>query len=77
MLHWQHRPSSSLCVGTKAWILLAVATRAYPRMRGGTTITQDKWNRIPFATRQLLEQQIKSLVPEAANRKAACESPRT
>lgn len=35
------------------------------------SVTQEEWARIPFATRQLLEQQIKSLVPAAANRQAA------
>ena len=35
------------------------------------SVTQDEWNRIPFATRQMLELQIKSLVPNGMESKQA------
>lgn len=35
------------------------------------TVSQDEWNRIPFAARQMLEVQIKSLVPDAMKSKQA------
>lgn len=35
------------------------------------SVSQEEWGRIPFTTRQVLEQQIKSLVPVSANSKKA------
>lgn len=35
------------------------------------SVTHEEWSRIPFSTRQMLEMQIKSLVPNAANNKKA------
>lgn len=35
------------------------------------SVTEEEWGRIPFSTRQMLELQIKSLVPLPANKKAA------
>lgn len=35
------------------------------------SVTQEDWSRIPFATRQMLEMQIKSLVPALENSKEA------
>lgn len=35
------------------------------------SVTREDWSRIPFATRQLLEMQIKSLIPAQANNKDA------
>lgn len=35
------------------------------------SVSQDEWNRIPFAARQILELQIKSVAASLGNRKAA------
>ncbi len=56
-LHSHHAAEPAAIYAVNSWPFLSV--------------TREDWSRIPFATRQMLEMQIKSLIPAQANNKDA------